>query len=260
MRDALPNASFIGFTGTPIELSDKNTRAVFGDYISVYDIQQAVEDGATVPIYYESRLAKLQLSDEERPKPRRGLRGGHRGRGVEGKEKLKSRSGRKLEALVGTEQTARADRRGPGAPLRGRVEVLDGKAMVVCMSRRICVELYKAIVALRPEWHTRRRRGRDQGRHDRLGVGPGRLAAAHPQQGRREALAKRFKQPDDPFKIVIVRDMWLTGFDAPCAAHDVRRQAHAGPRADAGHRAGEPRVSRTSRAASSWTTSASPTS
>jgi type I restriction enzyme R subunit len=151
MRDALPKASFIGFTGTPIEATDKNTRSVFGDYISVYDIQRAVEDGATVPIYYESRLAKLQLKDEEKPRLDDAFDEVTEGEELAGKEKLKTKWSA-LEALVGTDRRLALIAGDLVRHFEARLEAMDGKAMVVCMSRRICVELYKALVAVRPTW------------------------------------------------------------------------------------------------------------
>jgi len=216
MRDALPNASFIGFTGTPIELTDKNTRAVFGDYISIYDIQRAVQDGATVPIYYESRLAKLELSESERPRLDAEFEEVTEGEEVEHKEKLKTKWAQ-LEALVGTEKRLKLIAQDFVNHFERRLEAMDGKAMVVCMSRRICVDLYNAIVAIRPNWH---HEDDDKGAIKVVMTG----SASDPvewqphirNKARREALAKRFKDPNDPFKIVIVRDMWLTGFDAPC--------------------------------------------
>jgi type I restriction enzyme R subunit len=215
MRDALPNASFIGFTGTPIEKTDANTRAVFGDYISVYDIQRAVIDGATVPIYYESRLAKLELKESERPKIDPEFEEATEGEEVERKEKLKSRWAQ-LEAVVGSENRIKLIARDLVEHFENRLAVMDGKAMVVCMSRRICVELYREIAALRPEWHNE-----DDGQGALKVVMTG--SASDPldwqshirNKPRREALAQRFRDPTDPFKIVIVRDMWLTGFDAP---------------------------------------------
>ena len=215
MRDALPNASFIGFTGTPIERHDANTQAVFGDHISIYDIQRAVEDGATVPIYYESRLAKLTLDEAERPKIDTGFEEATEGEEIARKEKLKTKWAQ-LEAVVGTEKRLALIARDIVAHFETRLEAMDGKAMVVCMSRRICVDLYRALVRLRPDW--------DHGDDDK-----GRLkvvmtgAAADPPEwqqhirnkARREALAKRFRNAGDPFGIVLVRDMWLTGFDAP---------------------------------------------
>ncbi len=215
MRDALPNASFIGFTGTPIELTDKNTRAVFGDYISVYDIRRAVEDRATVPIYYESRLAKLALDEKERPRIDPDFEEVTEGEEVERKEKLKSKWAQ-LEALVGTEKRLKLIARDIVDHYEQRLESMEGKAMIVCMSRRICVELYREITALRPQWHSNED---EKGSIKVIMTG----SASDPPdwQGhvrtkqRREALANRFREPGDPFRVVIVRDMWLTGFDAP---------------------------------------------
>ncbi|MGH8512378.1 MAG: type I restriction endonuclease subunit R, partial [Gammaproteobacteria bacterium] len=218
VRDALPNASFVGFTGTPIEHTDANTRAVFGDYISVYDIQRAVADGATVPIYYESRLAKLELAEAERPRIDPEFEEATEGEEVERKEKLKSRWAQ-LEAVVGAQKRLTLIARDLIEHYETRCEALHGKAMAVVMSRRIAVELYKEIALLRPEWAV-----------DEDGAGALKVvmtgSASDPlnwqphirNKGRREALAVRFRDPDDPFRIVIVRDMWLTGFDAPSLA------------------------------------------
>ncbi len=216
MREALPNASFIGFTGTPIELADKNTRAVFGEYISVYDIEAAVKDGATVSIYYESRLAKLELKETERPKLDKDFEEATEGEEVDHKERLKTKWAQ-LEALVGAEKRVRLIAQDLVNHFERRLEAMDGKAMVVCMSRRVCVELYKAIAAIRPDWQ---HNDDDKGIMKVVMTG----SASDPldwqahvrNKPRREELAKRFKNPDDPFKVVIVRDMWLTGFDAPC--------------------------------------------
>lgn len=215
MRDALPHAAFIGFTGTPIELADANTRAVFGEYISVYDIQRAVADQATVPIYYESRLALLQLDDAERPRIDPDFEEATEGEEVERKEKLKTRWAQ-LEAVVGAERRLRLIARDLVDHFEHRLEAMNGKAMIVCMSRRICVELYRELVVLRPAWH---------GETDEAGalkvVMTGSASDPLEWQGhirnkpRRDELAKRFRDPADPFQIVIVRDMWLTGFDAP---------------------------------------------
>jgi type I restriction enzyme R subunit len=215
MHDALPNASFIGFTGTPIELFDKNTRAVFGDYISVYDIQRAVADGATVPIYYESRLAKLALVESERPKIDLDFEEATEGEEVERKEKLKTKWAQ-LEAVVGSPKRLEVIARDLVDHFEKRLAAMDGKAMIVCMSRRICVELHREIVTLRPRWH-----GEDDDHGAIKVVMTG--SASDPldwqehirNKPRREALAARFRNAADPFQIVIVRDMWLTGFDAP---------------------------------------------
>ena len=215
MRDALPNASFVGFTGTPIELRDANTRAVFGDYISIYDIQRAVEDEATVPIYYESRLAKLDMDESVRATIDPEFEEATEGEEVERKEKLKTRWAQ-LEAIVGAEKRLRLVAQDIVAHFEQRLEALDGKAMVVCMSRRICVTLYRELVRLRPDWH---HEDDDKGNLKVVMTG----AASDPpdwqplirNKTRREALAKRFRNVDDPLRMVLVRDMWLTGFDAP---------------------------------------------
>lgn len=216
MRDALPNASFIGFTGTPIDAADKSTRSVFGDYVSVYDIQRAVEDGATVPIYYESRLAKLELKEEERPHLDEAFDELTEGEELEGREKLKTKWSA-LEALVGTDRRVQLIAKDLVRHFEARLEAMDGKAMLVCMSRRICVDLYKALTALRPDWHDE---SDDEGAIKVVMTGSASDLGDWQQhirsKQRREALAKRFKNPSDRFKLVIVRDMWLTGFDAPC--------------------------------------------
>jgi type I restriction enzyme R subunit len=202
-------------TGTPIELQDANTRAVFGDYISVYDIQRAVHDGATVPTYYESRLAKLALDEEERPTIDPGFEEATEGEEVERKEKRKSKWAQ-LEAVVGSEKRLKLVATDIVDHFDKRLEVMDGKAMIVCMSRRIAVELYKELVRLRPGWHED---GDDRGTLKIVMTG----SASDPldwqphirNKSRREALANRFRNPNDPLRLVIVRDMWLTSFDAP---------------------------------------------
>ncbi len=216
VREALPNATFIGFTGTPIEFDDRNTRHVFGDYISVYDIQRAVEDRATVPILYESRIAKLDLSEEERPRIDEAFEEVTEGEEEAHKERLKSKWAQ-LEAVVGTEKRLDLVARDLLAHFDARVAALEGKALIVCMSRRICVELYNRIVALRPEWRS------EDDEKGTIKVVMSGSASDRPEfrphirnRERRERLAKRFKDPDDPLRIAIVRDMWLTGFDAPC--------------------------------------------
>ena len=215
MRDALPHASFVGFTGTPIELQDANTRSVFGDYISIYDIQRSVEDGATVPIYYESRLANLALDEYEKPKIDPGFEEATEGEEIERKERLKTKWAQ-LEALVGTEKRLKLIAQDIVTHFEKRLEAIDGKAMVVCMSRRICIDLFRELVTLRPEWHHEHD---DQGFLKVVMTG----SASDPPDWqphirnklRREALAKRFRNPSDSFQMVLVRDMWLTGFDAP---------------------------------------------
>ncbi|MEQ9328643.1 MAG: type I restriction endonuclease subunit R [Rhodospirillales bacterium] len=215
LRDALPNASFIGFTGTPIESADVNTPKVFGDYIDVYDISRAVEDGATVPIYYESRLARIELPEEEKPKLDAEIEELTEDDALTEQEKLK-RKWSTVEALVGAEKRLKMVAEDLVRHFEDRVAAMDGKAMVVCMSRRICVLLYREIVALRPDWHS------DDDKEGAVKVvmtG----SASDPEdwqphignKARRDLLAKRAKKPDDLLRLVIVRDMWLTGFDAP---------------------------------------------
>jgi len=215
MRDAVPNASFIGFTGTPIEKADRSTPAVFGDYIDVYDIQQAVEDGATVRIYYESRLAKLELEPEERPRIDPEFEEVTEQEEVERKEKLKSKWAR-LEAVVGAENRIKRIAKDIVDHFENRLSILDGKGMIVCMSRRICVDLYNEIIKLRPGWHND---DDDEGFIKVVMTG----SASDPvewqqhirNKPRRKALGDRMKDSPDPMKLAIVRDMWLTGFDVP---------------------------------------------
>ena len=215
LRDALPNASFIGFTGTPIEKEDVNTPAVFGEYIDVYDINRGVEDGATVPIYYESRLARIELDEDEKPTLDDEVAELTEDEAQSEQEKLKRRWA-KVEAVVGAEKRLAMVAKDLVEHFENRVVGMDGKAMIVCMSRRICVALYDQIVKLRPAWHSE---------DDESGVLKIVMtgAASDPKEwqqhvggkARRELLAKRAKDPEDPLKLVIVRDMWLTGFDAP---------------------------------------------
>jgi len=215
MRDALPNASFIGFTGTPVELQDANTRAVFGDYISIYDIRRSVQDGATVPIYYESRLAQLKLDEAEQPTIDPDFEEATEGEEIERKERLKTKWAQ-LEAVVGAEKRVRMIAQDIVEHFEQRLEALNGKAMVVCMSRRICVDLYRELTRLRPDWH------HDDDAHGEIKVVMTGSASDPPEwqqhirnKPRREALANRFRDDADPLKVVLVRDMWLTGFDAP---------------------------------------------
>ncbi|MGE8386358.1 MAG: type I restriction enzyme endonuclease domain-containing protein, partial [Pseudomonas putida] len=204
-----------GFTGTPIEATDVNTPALFGNYIDIYDISRAVEDGATVPIYYESRLARIELDEDEKPKLDAEVEALLENEGSDEKEKFKGRAAA-VERLVGSQKRLALVAQDLVTHFEERVAALDGKAMVVCMSREICVDLYKEIIKLRPDWHNA---------DDTLGavkiVMTG--AASDPPEwqphignkARRDLLARRAKDPDDPLKMVIVRDMWLTGFDAP---------------------------------------------
>ncbi len=215
LRDALPRAAFIGFTGTPIESGDRSTGAVFGEYIHVYDLTDAVRDEATVRVYYEARLAKVELPEEVRETLDDQFAAATERSEDESRERLKGRWAR-VEAVVG----ARARIQQVAADLvehwEARRDQQVGKGLVVCMSRRICAELYDEIVALRPEWH-----GDDDGT-GRIKVvitgsaadGPEMARHVRPQQAMR-ALKERAKDPDDPLELVIVRDMWLTGFDSP---------------------------------------------
>jgi type I restriction enzyme R subunit len=220
LRDSLPNASFIGFTGTPIEKTDANTRAVFGDYISIYDIQRAVADKATVPIYYESRVAKLGLNASELPTIDKEFEEITEGEELTRKEKLKTKWAA-LEALVGNPKRINLIAEDLVKHYERRLEAMEGKAMIVCMSRRICVEMYNAVIKLRPQWAS----GPNDDDTEKSCVakivmtgsaedGPDWQQHVRNKEKRRK-LAARFKDSKDPFKIVIVRDMWLTGFDAP---------------------------------------------
>ena len=215
MREALPNASFLGFTGTPIEKADRNTRAVFGDYIDTYDIHRAVEDGATVTIYYEGRLAKLELKKDEVPHIDPAFEEVTEGEEETTKEGLK-RKWAQIEAMVGTPRRLRLLAKDLVSHFEKRLETLEGKAMVVCMSRRICVDLFNEIARLRPSWVDS---GDLKGSMKVVMTGsahdPPEWQVHIRNKPRREELAKRFRDPKDPFKLVIVRDMWLTGFDAP---------------------------------------------
>ncbi len=214
LRQALPNAVYVAFTGTPIELVGANTRGVFGDYIDIYDITQAVEDGATVPIYYEARVARIELNediaiDEQFDEVTEEME--------EDEANAAARKWSQVEALVGAGNRLDAVVVDILTHFDARAKAIDGKAMIVCMSRRICVEVYNRIVEKHPEWH---------GDTDNTGsvkvVMTGDASDAHGMQPhirsrtRQEAIRKRYRDPTDPLKLVIVRDMWLTGFDAPC--------------------------------------------
>jgi type I restriction enzyme R subunit len=215
LRDALPNASFIGFTGTPIEATDVNTPAVFGHYIDIYDISRAVEDGATVPIYYESRLARIELDEDEKPRIDAEIEALLEDEDEPSAERTKQKWST-VEALVGSDKRLALVAADLVQHFEDRVAALDGKAMVVCMSRRICVALYDEIIKLRPDWHSP-----DDNAGSIKIVMTG--AASDPPEWqqhignktRRDLLAKRARDPKDPLQLVIVRDMWLTGFDAP---------------------------------------------
>jgi len=216
MRDALPNASFIGFTGTPVELTDKNTPAVFGDYIDIYDMTRAVEDGTTVKIYYESRIARLELSEAERPVIDDQYEEITEYQEFTQRERLKSRWAR-LEALAGAEKRVKQVAKDIVEHFEQRQKAGFGKAMIVVMSRRIAIDMYNAIVALRPDWHS------DDDSEGKIKIvmtgsssDPAEWQPYIGNKRRREYLAKRMKDVNDPLQIVIVRDMWLTGFDVPC--------------------------------------------
>jgi len=215
LRDALPNASYLGFTGTPIETADRNTRAVFGDYIDTYDIPQAVDDGATVRIYYEARLARVGLNEASRATLDTDFAELTETQEESERERTKGKWAQ-LEAVVGADQRVKQVAQDIVDHFEGRLAAFDGKGMVVAMSRRICVQLYQEIVALRPEWHSE---------DDAAGMIkvvmtgsatdlPGWQPHIRNKQ-RRDAIAKRYKSPTDPLRLVIVRDMWLTGFDVP---------------------------------------------
>ncbi len=257
MRGALPNATFIGFTSTPIEKTDANTRAIFGDYISIYDIQRAVADKATVPIYFESRIAKLALNQQELPEIdaefeeiiRQLPDEEHEARA----EKLKTKWAA-LEALVGDPKRTALIAADLVTHFEKRFEAMEGKAMIVCMSRRICVDLYDAILKLRPDWASANDDDSEAEKAKSCVVkvvmtgsaedGPDWQPHIRNKEKRRK-LANRFKDSKDPFRIVIVRDMWLTGFDAPCL-HTMYVD-----KPTQGHRSREPCLSRQTRRAGS---------
>ena len=215
LRDAIPNATFIGFTGTPIESEDKDTRSVFGDYISVYDIEDAVADGATVPIYYESRLAKLDLDAEVLKEIDEDVGELVEDEELSNKEKFKSKWSA-LEKLVGSEPRIKQIANDLVTHFEERTAVIEGKGMIVAMSRQIAVDLYDAIVAIRPEWHSE---DPTKGAIKIIMTGSASDDAKlqkhiYSKQVKKD-LERRIKDPKDELKLVIVRDMWLTGFDAP---------------------------------------------
>lgn len=216
LRDALPNATFIGFTGTPIETTDKNTQAVFGNYVDIYDIQQAVNDKATVPIFYESRLAKVHFNEDEKVRLDEQFEELTEGEELSNRQQMRQKWTR-LEAIVGNPNRLQKIAEDLVYHFEQRNAVLDGKAMIVCMSRRICVELYDAIIKIRPHWHSD---DDDKGTLKVIMTGsssdPLNMQPHIRNKPRRKAIGDRLKNPNDPLKLVIVRDMWLTGFDAPC--------------------------------------------
>lgn len=215
LREALPNASFAGFTGTPIEATDVNTPAVFGEYVDIYDISRAVEDKATVPIYYESRLARVELEREKLPQIDEAVDALFDDETLSEQEKAKS-NWSSVERLVGAAPRLEKVAQDIVEHFEDRVEAMSGKGMIVCMSRAICVDLYNRIIALRPDWHSEDDK---EGAVKVVMTG----SASDPlewqkhigSKSRRDLLAKRARNPEDPLKLVIVRDMWLTGFDAP---------------------------------------------
>ncbi|OGW51142.1 MAG: hypothetical protein A2Z50_07840 [Nitrospirae bacterium RBG_19FT_COMBO_42_15] len=216
MRDALPNATYIGFTGTPIESTDINTPAVFGQYVDIYDISQSVADGATVKIYYESRLAKVNLDEEGRRLIEEFDKELEEDEEITDKQRAKAKW-TKLEAIVGNQERVKNLAKDIVTHFEQRQTVFDGKGMIVAMSRRIAVDLYNEIINLRPEWH-----------NDDLTKGVIKVVMTassadgpvmqklHTTKAERKILSDRMKDPADPMRLVIVRDMWLTGFDAPC--------------------------------------------
>ncbi len=216
IRDALPNASFIGFTGTPIEKSDKSTPAVFGNYIDVYDIEQAVKDGATVPIYYENRLVRVHLKEEYREQLDETVDEVTEQDEPEEADKAKAKWAR-IEAVVGQRTRLQTIARDIVEHFEKRSETLDGKGMIVTMSRRIAVALYGEIIKLRPRWHDDNlEKGFIKVVMTAAASDPPSWQPHHTTKEQRRRLADRFKDPADSLRLVIVRDMWLTGFDAPC--------------------------------------------
>ena len=215
LRDALPNATYLGFTGTPIEATDINTPAVFGNYVDVYDIAQAVEDGATVRIFYESRLAKVELNEEGRKL----ISSLDKELETEELDEVQQAKAKwtQLEALIGSKSRIKNIAKDIVAHFEHRQEVFEGKAMIVAMSRRIAVELYDAIIALRPQWHNDdQTKGAIKVVMTSASSDGVSISKHHTTKEQRRKLADRMKDSDDELKLVIVRDMWLTGFDAPC--------------------------------------------
>ncbi|HOX75532.1 MAG TPA: type I restriction endonuclease subunit R [Bacteroidales bacterium] len=216
LRDALPNASFIGFTGTPVETTDKNTQAVFGNYIDIYDVKQAVADGSTVSIFYESRLAKVNFNEAQKVTLDEQFEELTEDEELTDKQKFKSKWTR-LEAIVGDDDRVAKIAEDLISHFEQRNAVMDGKAMIVCMSRRICVDMYNAITRLRPQWHDK---DDNKGTIKVIMTGSATDPTDWQQHIRnklkRKAIGERMKNPSDDLKLVIVRDMWLTGFDVPC--------------------------------------------
>ena len=216
LRDALPEATFIGFTGTPIEKEDASTPAVFGNYIDVYDIEQAVEDGATVPVYYESRLVQVHLKEEEKAELDAEVEGITESEEATATEKSKAKWSRQ-EAIIGHERRVKSIVADILEHFGARQEIFAGKAMIVATSRRIAVAMYDEITALRPDWHDEdKTKGQVKVIMTSSSSDPAVWQQHNTSKTERKTLRERFQDPDDPLQIVIVRDMWLTGFDAPC--------------------------------------------
>ncbi|MCY4264043.1 MAG: type I restriction endonuclease subunit R [Gammaproteobacteria bacterium] len=220
LRDGLPNATFLAFTGTPISQNDKDTQAVFGEYISIYDIEQAVQDGATVPIYYESRLARINLNHSALPAVDAGVEELLDIENADDKEREKAKSQwSALAAIVGTDARLQEVAEDLILHFETRSQTQPGKALIVTMSRDICARLYDKLVALKPHWHSEdHQQGVIKVIMTASASDKAHLQPHHTNKAQKKDLEKRFKDPDDPLKIVIVRDMWLTGFDAPCLA------------------------------------------
>lgn len=217
LRDALPNASFIGFTATPIEKEDVNTPAVFGNYIDIYDIEQSVADGATVRIYYESRLAKIHLKPEEKEKLDDEVEAITEGQESTASEKAKAKW-TQLEAIVGHQDRIKVVAADMVDHIEKRFDAfVDGKVMIVCISRRVAVELYDQIKTIRPSWHNNdKKKGAMKVVMTSSSSDPENWQIHSTTKQERKEIAERFKSPEDPLKIVFVCDMWLTGFDVPC--------------------------------------------
>jgi len=216
MRESLPNASYIGFTGTPVESTDRNTKATFGEYIDIYDIQQAVIDGSTVPIYYESRVAKINFEEQKKLELDAAFEELTESEELTNQQKLKAKWS-SVEAVIGSKPRIEKIAEDLITHFEKRTSVLEGKAMIVCMSRRICVEMYDAIIKIRPQWHNTED---DKGMIKVIMTGSSAdVSEFQPHvrnKEKRKAIGDRLKNPKDELKLVIVRDMWLTGFDAPC--------------------------------------------
>ena len=215
LRDALPNASFIGFTGTPIEKEDRSTRSVFGDEIDIYDIKQAVDDGATVPISYESRLVKIKMNEQAITKIDYAI-DEIEDATEEQKEKAKKRNAQ-IDAIVGHPERIRDIAKDIVEHFEARQQIFEGKAMIVCMTRQIAVNLHAEIIKLRSDWHNDdMKKGSIKVVMTSSSDDPESFQPHHTTKDERKSLALRLKDIHDPLKMVIVQSMWLTGFDVPC--------------------------------------------